>query len=240
MMRRERSRERSYSPRRRYDDRSNYRREDRSYYRRDYYDRSYRDDRDSYHRSDRYERGSGGGGSGGGSGGSGGYYDRYDDRRSYHRLPPRPRPRRPVDRGSDEDRKISTTLFVGNLPYAFRERDVASMFERYGRLNKVTVPMDSVTSKNKGFSFVEFEDRRDAEDAFDKFQGFSVEGRRLKLDWDIGLSKKDEHRTVRPSGPPPPPLDDRLPMAPGSDPYAAPPPMDSRGYRRDSPDPYRR
>ncbi|KAG9295951.1 hypothetical protein G9A89_011803 [Geosiphon pyriformis] len=44
------------------------------------------------------------------------------------------------------------------------------------------------------FAFVEFEDRRDAEDAYDKYNGFSVEGRRLKLDWDIGLNKKDQHR----------------------------------------------
>ncbi|MBM6386388.1 MAG: hypothetical protein JSY10_20740 [Paenibacillus sp.] len=35
------------------------------------------------------------------------------------------------------------------------------------------------------FAFVEFEDRRDAEDAFEKFDGFSVEGRRLRLDWYI-------------------------------------------------------
>lgn len=57
------------------------------------------------------------------------------------------------------------------------------MFERYGRIKSVTVPMDQVTNKNKGFAFVEFEDRRDAEEAFEKFDSFSVEGRRLRLDW---------------------------------------------------------
>jgi RNA recognition motif-containing protein len=68
------------------------------------------------------------------------------------------------------------------------------MFERYGRLRKVTVQIDHYTGRNKGFAFVEFEDRRDAEDAFDKYNGTNVEGRRLKLDWDIGLGKKDQHR----------------------------------------------
>ncbi|CAG8590765.1 5928_t:CDS:2 [Paraglomus occultum] len=92
------------------------------------------------------------------------------------------------------ERRDSTTLYVGNLPYNFREQDVADMFERYGRLRKVTVQIDHYTGRNKGFAFVEFEDRRDAEDAFDKYNGFTVEGRRLKLDWDIGLSKKDQHR----------------------------------------------
>ncbi|CAG8486713.1 6338_t:CDS:2 [Paraglomus brasilianum] len=96
--------------------------------------------------------------------------------------------------GSDKERRDSTTLYVGNLPYNFREQDVADMFERYGRLRKVTVQIDHYTGRNKGFAFVEFEDRRDAEDAFDKYNGFTVEGRRLKLDWDIGLSKKDQHR----------------------------------------------
>ncbi|KAI8141319.1 hypothetical protein BJV82DRAFT_620111 [Fennellomyces sp. T-0311] len=182
-----------------------------------------------------------------------GRYRRYHSSSSASHRPPRSR--HPIDRGSEKDRKDSTTLFVGNLPYSFREWDVASMFERYGRLVKVTVPIDAVTSKNKGFSFVEFEDRRDAEDAYDKFHGFSVEGRRLKLDWDIGLSKKDEHRNARrgyhhghhhrddelpPVPRPSPPARDR--SATRNEYYGrnSPPVMDSRGYRRDSPDMYRR
>ncbi|KAI7899193.1 uncharacterized protein BX663DRAFT_441573 [Cokeromyces recurvatus] len=178
-------RDRSLSPRHRsssrsryYDDRRHYRDDDRRYSSRDhhrdrydsyprrdhYYDRY---DRDRYG-SSRYDRDR--------------YRDRYDDRRG-SRYPPRTRQRRPVYRGSEQDRKTTTTIYAGNLPYDFIERDVANMFERYGRLKSVTVPMDTVTNKNKGFAFIEFEDRRDAEEAYDKFDGFSVEGRRLRLDW---------------------------------------------------------
>ncbi|GAB5586368.1 hypothetical protein Unana1_01268 [Umbelopsis nana] len=175
-----------YSRHRRSSYRDDYHKDDHrsSRYRDDYYDR-YRDDRyDRYDRGyDRYDRD----------------YDRYGRPPSRHAPPPRGRPKRPVYRGNEEDRKSSTTIYVGNLPYSFRDADVAALFERYGRIRKTTVLLDNMTGKNKGFAFVEFEERRDAEDAFDKFDGFSVEGRRLKLDWDVGIDKKEDRRP-RPTG----------------------------------------
>jgi len=84
----------------------------------------------------------------------------------------------------------TTTLYVGNIPYSFIERDVSDLFEKYGRINQITMPIDQYTGRNKGFVFVEFEDRREAEDVLDKYNGFVVENRRLKLDWDIGRDKK--------------------------------------------------
>jgi len=105
------------------------------------------------------------------------------------RSPPRRRSPH-IKRGSDRERRSSTTLFIGNLPYMFRERDVAEVFERCGRIRNVTVGVNRRTGQSKGYAFVEFEDRRDAEDAFDKFDGYVIEGRRLRLDWDIGLERK--------------------------------------------------
>jgi len=115
--------------------------------------------------------------------------------RRYSRSPPRYRPRRsPLPRrrdyGSERDLRTSCTLFIGNLPYHFRERDVAEYFERCGRLRNVTVGINRRTGQSKGHAFVEFEDRRDAEDAFERFQGYNLEGRRLRIDWDIGIDKK--------------------------------------------------
>ncbi|KAL1936183.1 hypothetical protein VTP01DRAFT_317 [Rhizomucor pusillus] len=222
-------------------------------YGRDNDDRYSRDREDRYSRRDDYyssRRGSPPPPSYSGSSSRYDRYDRYDDRRyrPYSPYPPRPHPRRPVDRGTEKERRESTTLFVGNLPYSFRERDVAAMFDKYGPIAKVTVPIDSITNKNKGFAFVEFEDRRDAEDAFDKYHGFSVEGRRLKLDWDIGLSKKDEHKsTSRRRSYHDEPRDRPSRSLPSEDPYRRPPPPppatyedDSAGYRRDAIDRYRR
>ncbi|KAF9359949.1 hypothetical protein BGX26_010994 [Mortierella sp. AD094] len=91
----------------------------------------------------------------------------------------------------EEDRQASKTLYVGNIPYSFREPEVEDMFKKFGTIVKITVVLDQFTGRNKGFAFVEYEDRKDAEEAMEKYNGFDVEGRRLKLDWDIGLNKKD-------------------------------------------------
>ncbi|KAJ3339157.1 hypothetical protein HDU93_008543 [Gonapodya sp. JEL0774] len=96
--------------------------------------------------------------------------------------------------GSEEDRRTSTQIFVGNLPYTYTEKDVWDMMERYGKLKKVTMPRDRDTGRNKGFAFADFEERRDAEDAFDKYNNYTLEGRRLRLDWDVGREKKGPAR----------------------------------------------
>jgi RNA recognition motif-containing protein len=70
---------------------------------------------------------------------------------------------------SERELRDSTTLFVGNLPYNFRERDVADYFGKCGRLRGVTIGMNRRTGQSKGYAFVEYESRRDAEDAYDRY-----------------------------------------------------------------------
>ncbi|KAF9585889.1 hypothetical protein BGW38_000202 [Lunasporangiospora selenospora] len=165
----------------------------------DRYDRGYDRGRDSYDSRD-YERSRGGRG-----------YDRHERDRDrgydrdysggHHRgnshggygsraRSPQRRSRA-VNRGSEQDRLASKTLYVGNIPYSFVEKDVDDLFNKFGTIVKVTVVLDQYTGRNKGFAFVEFEVRKDAEEAMEKYNGFDVDGRRLKLDWDIGLGKKD-------------------------------------------------
>ncbi|KAJ1553176.1 hypothetical protein HK096_008934, partial [Nowakowskiella sp. JEL0078] len=65
------------------------------------------------------------------SGSGGGHYDDrrgdryggggYHDRGGYGRRRSPPRKRQEVLRGSETDRQFSTCLYVGNLPYSYRE-----------------------------------------------------------------------------------------------------------------------
>eukprot|EP00126_Sphaerothecum_destruens_P005147 Sdes_comp18593_c0_seq1m8735 len=107
----------------------------------------------------------------------------------YYRRKERPR----LD---EKDQRESKTLFVGNIPYDFIEKDIQELFERFGQIRAISIPIDDRTGKNKGFSFVEFQERLDAEDALGRYNGYRVSGRNLRLDWDAGLEKKQSTRHI--------------------------------------------
>lgn len=125
-------------------------------------------------------------------------FSRSPSPRRFRRSSPprRPPPRREIMRGSEDERKTTCSIFVGNIPYSFEERDMVNLFERFGRLVTISVPMDRFTRRNRGFAFVEFEQRTDADDAFNKYNDYELEGRKLRLDWDIGRPAKDRIRVV--------------------------------------------
>jgi len=101
--------------------------------------------------------------------------------------------------GTDEERKESSTLFVGNLPNYYREGEVRDAFERYGPLASVTLGMNKV---GVAYAFVEYQHKTDAEEALKKTDGTIMGDKfKLRVDWDIG---KDKKRTKRRPRPPPP------------------------------------
>ena len=52
-------------------------------------------------------------------------------------------------------------LHVSNIPFRFREPDLRAMFEKYGKVNEVEIIFNERGSK--GFGFVSFANKADAE-----------------------------------------------------------------------------
>lgn len=129
---------------------------------------------------------------------------RYGDRRRspmWRRGPP-PRDRfrpRPVHRGTEEERRTTTAIYVGNLCYDVREQDIDDMFSPFGRVAHRSVPLDTRSGHNKGFAFVEFETRAEAEAAYARWDGAESKGRVLRLDWDAGQAAKNSRFEERES-----------------------------------------
>ncbi len=76
---------------------------------------------------------------------------------------------------------MSVRLFVGNLPYDVTEVDLREFFAPVGPLSSVVIPVDRETGKRRGFAFVEFSERAQAEEASRRFNNQPLKGRSITV-----------------------------------------------------------
>ncbi|MBI4666259.1 MAG: RNA-binding protein [Nitrospinae bacterium] len=73
-------------------------------------------------------------------------------------------------------------LYVGNLSYKTRDEELRTLFAEAGGVVAVKILTDRETGRSRGFGFVEMESEEAAEAAIAKFDGYNMDGRRLKVD----------------------------------------------------------
>jgi RNA recognition motif-containing protein len=76
---------------------------------------------------------------------------------------------------------LAVRLFVGNLAYSTTEVDLRTYFSSVAPPSQVVLPVDRETGRPRGFAFVEFPDRAQAEAAIQKFNGQVFAGRPLAV-----------------------------------------------------------
>ena len=72
-------------------------------------------------------------------------------------------------------------IYVGNLPFAFRNADLQKLFEEFGEVKSAKIVMDRDTGRSKGFGFGEIEDDAVAEKAIEQLNGKEANGRALRV-----------------------------------------------------------
>jgi translation initiation factor 3 subunit G len=92
-------------------------------------------------------------------------------------------------RGGRDD---SATLRVTNLSEETREADLRDLFSHYGRVTRVYLALDRDTQQSRGFAFVSFYSKDDAQNAMENLQGYGFDHLILKIDW-AEPSKKDDN-----------------------------------------------
>lgn len=70
-------------------------------------------------------------------------------------------------------------LYVGNLSYQMTDADLEAAFAAFGAVSSAKIITDRETNRSKGFGFVEFEDRAEAEAAIESLNGKDMSGRAL-------------------------------------------------------------
>ncbi|KAI5452006.1 Phosphatidylinositol-3-phosphatase SAC1, variant 2 [Naganishia albida] len=72
-------------------------------------------------------------------------------------------------------------LYVGNLYYNLTADDIRQVFEPFGELAFVEMPMEPHTNRSRGYAFVQFKDLAPAEMALASMNGFELAGRAIKV-----------------------------------------------------------
>ena len=74
---------------------------------------------------------------------------------------------------------MGNKLYVGNLPYSFRDEDLQQAFAAHGSVSSAKVMMERDTGRSKGFGFVEMGSDAEAQAAINAMNGQQFGGRGL-------------------------------------------------------------
>lgn len=85
-----------------------------------------------------------------------------------------------VARKNNADANRVMSIFIGNLAYKVRGRQLAALFEPFGEIQSLRIVKDRETGKAKGFGFIEMSER-DALKAIEELDNSEFFGRNLKV-----------------------------------------------------------
>ncbi|XP_078432911.1 eukaryotic translation initiation factor 3G1 [Wolffia australiana] len=83
----------------------------------------------------------------------------------------------------DRRRNDENSVRVTNLSEDTREPDLLELFRTFGPISRVYVAVDQKTGVSRGFGFVNFVSRSDAERAINKLNGYGYDNLILRVEW---------------------------------------------------------
>jgi len=96
----------------------------------------------------------------------------------------------------------SSSVFIGNLPFVVDENQLSDLVtsKHSGAINNVKVIKDRTTGRSRGFGYLAFATKAEAEAAVNDLTGIEIDGRQLKVQLVIPRAEGEERpaRTSRP------------------------------------------
>tara|TARA_B100000029_G_scaffold477800_1_gene523247 strand:- start:78 stop:332 length:255 start_codon:yes stop_codon:yes gene_type:complete len=76
---------------------------------------------------------------------------------------------------------MSNNIYIGNLPWSYRDDKLKELFEEHGEVTSAKVIVDRMSGRSRGFGFVEMASEDEAASAIEALNGYDAEGRELKV-----------------------------------------------------------
>ena len=76
---------------------------------------------------------------------------------------------------------MGSKIFVGNLNFNTTREELEALFTQVAQPKDVFMPTERETGRPRGFAFIEYENDEDAAQAIEKFNGYELGGRALRV-----------------------------------------------------------
>ncbi len=76
---------------------------------------------------------------------------------------------------------MNTKLYVGNIPFSTTAQDLQDLFAQAGTVASVDLIFDKLTGRSRGFAFVGMTTGGEAQQAIEKLNGYSMDGRNITV-----------------------------------------------------------
>jgi RNA recognition motif-containing protein len=83
-----------------------------------------------------------------------------------------------------------STVLVRNLNYSCTTEDLGELFKTCGHIEQITIPVDKITGKLRGYGFVKYKSRVDAEQAMQKLNFRVLKDRVIELEWSMDKAQQ--------------------------------------------------
>ncbi|SBS88203.1 RNA-binding protein, putative [Plasmodium ovale] len=86
-------------------------------------------------------------------------------------------------------------LFVGGLDETVDEKSLYDIFSSFGDIRNIEIPVNLVTKKNRGFAFIQYVEKEDANHALYNMNNFELNGRKIYVNYSK-TKKMDQYKPV--------------------------------------------
>jgi cold-inducible RNA-binding protein len=86
---------------------------------------------------------------------------------------------------------MARKLYVGNLSYNTTEEQLRDLFSEVGEITDIALITDRDTGRSKGFGFIEMATDEAAQEAIERYNGYSLDNRDLT----VNIARPREERS---------------------------------------------